>query len=155
MIDGTGRLTNRLRWRAAGRAVGFGLLYLTVLACSERTRATRLSSGGFWRGGDPDELPQLVNGSLPFRYPVVVYRRRVQGNVTLRLYVDANGGVIPDSTRVVEPSGEPLLDSAAVANAGQLRFRPARRHGVPIAVVMLFPVHFRHPEAPKLPGDSQ
>ncbi len=72
----------------------------------------------------------------------------------LRLFVDATGTVIPDSTRVAEPSGEPLLDSAAMAGAAQLRFQPARRRGLPLAVVMLFPVHFRHPEGARLPGDS-
>lgn len=156
MIDGVGRLNNRLHRRAASYAARLLLCYLVVPGCSERTRSAQRASvtQGWWRGATPDELPQLVSGELPFRYPVAVYRRRMQGNVMLRLYVDATGVVIPDSTRVLEPSGEPLLDSAAVADAVHLRFKPARRRGLPIAVVLLFPVHFRHPEGARLPGDS-
>ncbi len=96
----------------------------------------------------------MLNESLPFQYPVAQYLRRMQGNVTLRLFVDAAGQVIDDSTRIERPSGVTAFDSAALAGAAQLRFRPARRRGAAIAVAMLFPVHFRHPELPTLPGDS-
>ncbi|MES2522532.1 MAG: TonB family protein [Gemmatimonadota bacterium] len=96
----------------------------------------------------------MVNDELPFRYPVELYVQRVQGNVLLRLHVDSTGVVIPDSTRLVERSGYPALDSAALAGAARLRFRAARRSGVPIAVSLLFPVHFRHPDGPKPAGDS-
>ena len=177
MIDGAGRLTDRLhrrtRVRSAGlrtepgtglTTAGLFLLYLVVVGCSERTRATRVgtataaassaSGDGWWRSGGPDELPQMLNSDAPFRYPVTSFRRRQQGNVMLRLYVDASGTVISDSTTVDKPSGEPLLDSAALAGSSLLRFRPARRRGVPIAVVMLFPVHFRLPGEPRLTGDS-
>ena len=92
----------------------------------------------------PDERPQMLNDELPFRYPVSEYLARVQGNVTLRLFVDTSGRVVADSTRVVEASGHGALDSAALAGAVQLRFRPARRGGTPIPVSLLFPVHFRH-----------
>ena len=96
----------------------------------------------------------MLNIDVPFRYPLPLYMQRVQGNVLLRLHVDERGQVVPDSTTLVEASGYPGLDSAALAGASQLRFRAARRRGVPIAVSMLFPVHFRHPEGPRLPGDS-
>lgn len=96
----------------------------------------------------------MLNEELPFRYPVPLYLDKVQGNVTLRLFVESDGRVVPDSTSVAEPSGYSALDSAALAGATQLRFRPARRRGTPIAVSLLFPVHFRHPEGQKLPGDS-
>src|ERR1043165_9324878 len=77
-------------------------------------------------GPRPDELPTLVNTELPFRYPAALYARRVQGNVTLGLFIDRNGRVLADSTRVAEPSGYPALDSAAVAGADALRFVPAK-----------------------------
>jgi TonB family protein len=130
------------------------VLPVGAIACSERQRAARPDLDGWWNSGQPDAVPQMLNDELPFRYPVPLYVRRVQGNVMLRLYVDTSGAVVPDSTRVVEPSGYPALDSAALAGAARLRFRGARRRGVPIAVSMLFPVHFRHPEGPRLPGDS-
>ena len=102
----------------------------------------------------PDELPVMANAQLPFRYPAALYAQRVQGNVTLRLFVDSLGRVVPDSTRVEETSGTPALDSAALTGARDLHFRPARRGGAPMAVSLLYPVYFRHPEAAPMPGDS-
>ncbi len=99
-------------------------------------------------------MPSLVTAELPFRYPAALYARKVQGNVTLRLVIDRDGRVLPESTRVDEPSGFPALDSAAVVGARELHFVPAKLHGEPIAVSLLFPVYFRHPEARPLPGDS-
>jgi protein TonB len=96
----------------------------------------------------------MVNPEPPFRYPVDLYARKVQGNTTLRIFIDTAGAVRPESTRVVESSGYPALDSAAVAGSRELRFRPARLRGAPMAVPILFPVYFRHPDAAPLPGDS-
>jgi len=144
----------RHAWRARPFLVLYWYVLLSVTGCSERTRSARADRGGWWNSGEPDVVPQMLNDELPFRYPVALYVRRVQGNVLLRLYVDASGFVLPDSTRLVERSGFPALDSAALAGAARLRFRGARRRGAPIAVTLLFPVHFRHPEGPRLPGDS-
>jgi TonB family protein len=102
----------------------------------------------------PDEPPVMVNKELPFRYPAPLYARKVQGNVVLRLYIDRDGRVLPDSTRVDESSGYTSLDSAAVKGSQELYFIPAKLHGEPMGVAVLFPVYFRHPEAPPLPGDT-
>jgi len=102
----------------------------------------------------PDELPRMLNGELPFHYPPALYARKVQGNVTLYLYVDRNGQSIPDSTRIEESSGYAALDSAAVKGSQELRFVPAKLRGEAIGVSILFPVYFRHPEAHALPGDT-
>ena len=96
----------------------------------------------------------MLNESLPFQYPVAQFLKRIQGNVTLRLFVDSSGSVVTDSTRIERPSGIAAFDSAALAGVASLRFRPARRRGAPIAVAMLFPVHFRHPEIQAAPVDS-
>lgn len=104
--------------------------------------------------GAPDELPTMANREPPFRYPAELYGRRVQGNVTLRLFLDSTGTVVADSTRVEEGSGHAELDSAAVKGSRGLRFNPARRRGSAIAVSLLYPVYFRHPEAQPLPGDT-
>lgn len=105
-------------------------------------------------GPRPDELPSLVNATLPFRYPASLYARKVQGNVTLRLFIDRDGRVLPDSTRVDETSGFAELDSAAIRGSQDLHFVPARLHGDAVPVSILFPVYFRHPEARPLPGDT-
>lgn len=102
----------------------------------------------------PDVLPQVRSAQLPFRYPRDLYERKVQGNVTLRVFIDSAGRVHPESTMVVEPSGYPALDSAAVAGAPLVDFAPATLRGKPIPVTILFPVFFRHPGAAALPGDT-
>jgi TonB family protein len=129
-----------------------------VLAAAVFAAACRESSGdqrgGQFQGGRPDEQPVMVNKELPFRYPPPLYARKVQGNVTLRLFIDADGRVRPDSTRVEESSGYPSLDSAAVKGSQELYFVPAKLHGEPMGVAVVFPVYFRHPEAAPLPGDT-
>lgn len=102
----------------------------------------------------PDSLPVMQNAELPFKYPADLYARKVQGNVTLRIHIDTAGQVRPESTTVLESSGYPALDSAAVNGARALLFRPAFTKGAPLAISVLFPVYFRHPEALPLPGDT-
>jgi TonB family protein len=102
----------------------------------------------------PDELPVMLNREPPFRYPAPLYAQRVQGNVTLRIFIDRTGRVRPESTRVEESSGYTSLDSSAVTGSQDLRFVPAKLNGEPMAVSILFPVFFRHPEATPLPGDT-
>jgi len=102
----------------------------------------------------PDELPRMLNTELPFHYPAALYARKVQGNVTLHLRVDADGRVVGDSTRIEEKSAYPGLDTAAIKGAAELRFVPAKRSGEPMPVTILFPVYFRHPEKRPLPGDT-
>jgi len=101
-----------------------------------------------------DELPEMLNEGSPFYYPESAWNQRIQGNVMLRLHVDASGRPVRDSTTVSRTSGVPALDSAALAGSLKLRFRPARRNGSPLGVSLLFPVHFRHPDGPPFPGDT-
>jgi TonB family protein len=130
------------------------LLAVIVAGCGKddapAPRVPRLREAG----PRPDELPELVNAELPFRYPAALYARKVQGNVTLKLFIDRDGRVLGDSTRVDEPSGFPALDTAAIKGSQELRFVPAKLHGEAIPISILFPVYFRHPEARPLPGDT-
>lgn len=102
----------------------------------------------------PDVLPVMLNKDLPFRYPPALYAEKTQGNVTLRLFIDSTGKVVTDSTHVAESSKVPTLDSAAMRGARELRFQPAKSDGKAIAVSILFPVYFRHPEAPPPAEDT-
>lgn len=102
----------------------------------------------------PDVLPVMLNRDVPVRYPPALYSRKAQGNVVLRIFIDSSGRVHPESTVVAEPSGEPAFDSAAMAGVKDLRFTPAQRRGAPMAVSILFPIYFRHPDAAPVPGDS-
>lgn len=105
-------------------------------------------------GRQPDIAPVMLNNELPFRYPPALYAQRVQGNVTLRIYINRDGDIVPDSTRVAETSGFNALDSAAMKGSRDLRFEPAKTQGQPVPVSILLPVYFRHPDAPPLAGDS-
>lgn len=132
------------------RLIAFAAI-VAAAACKDSSGERRLAIGGPDR---PDEPPVMVNAELPFRYPAALYARRVQGNVMLRLFVDQDGRILPESTRVEESSGYPSLDSAAVIGSQELYFIPAKLRGEPMAVSVLFPVYFRHPEAAPLPGDT-
>ncbi|MEO7040867.1 MAG: energy transducer TonB [Gemmatimonadaceae bacterium] len=102
----------------------------------------------------PDTYPIMLNKIMPFKYPPALYAEKVQGNVTLRLYVDKDGSVVDDSTRVIESSTIAPLDSAAIKGSRDLKFQPAKLRGTPMPVSILFPVYFRHPDALPPPGDS-
>lgn len=96
----------------------------------------------------------MLNKELPFRYPPALYAQKVQGNVTLRIFIDSQGAIVPDSTRIAETSGFTALDSAAMKGSRDLKFEPAKTQGQPVPVSILLPVFFRHPDAPPLAGDS-
>jgi protein TonB len=99
-----------------------------------------------------DALPAMQNATLPFHYPPALYAQKVQGDDTLRLFIDSLGAVVPDSTAVAESSRIDALDSAAVTGSRELRFSPARRGGRPVGVAVKFPILFRHPDAAGAPS---
>ena len=94
-----------------------------------------------------DQPPVAINPVTPMSYPPALLEQGIEGRVLLRLFVDAQGKLIPDSTRVAESSGYPALDSAALTGARELRFSPALRNGRAVAAPFLQPVHFRHPRS--------
>jgi TonB family protein len=143
-----------MTWRHAVVAIA-GAAVGAALACSTRKSQSDSTKVAFDSGSArPDSEPVMINREMPFRYPPALYAEKVQGNVLLRLFVDTAGAVVNDSTRVVESSKVPLLDSAALSGSRELKFTPAKLRGVAMPVTILFPVYFRHPEAPPPPGDS-
>lgn len=158
-MDAGIRFQQPLRYSLKGRRHRslLGLIFLTLVstACSERARTLKTLAEPWWQGGPPEDPPQMTNTTLPFQYPAAEYLRRAQGDVTVRLFVDEDGQVVQDSTRIEQSSGVAAFDSAALAGATRLRFRPARRQGIAIPVALLFPVHFRHPEVSRPARDSQ
>ena len=134
------------------RAIGASLC-VVVAGCVDRTSARAFAAGV----GTPvavDTAPIMVNADPPFRYPANLWALRVQGNVTLHLFVDSLGHVVAESTRVAASSGVLALDAAALTGARDLVFTAARLQGRPVGVALQLPVFFRHPEAAPLPGDS-
>jgi protein TonB len=74
------------------------------------------------------------------RYPVDAQRRGVEGDVLLRISVDASG--VPTDIGYAERSGNPDLDRAALSAARDWRFRPATRGGHAVATTVNVPVRF-------------
>jgi protein TonB len=113
-----------------------------LLACSA-------GDGGDQDGSEPKrgfEPPVVTNPEAPVIYPEDLYVDQVEGLVHLHLFINEDGIIVPESTRVEESSGFPQLDSAALQSVDLLRFAPAQRDGVPVATAFIQPVHFRHPD---------
>ena len=130
------------------------LVLLVCASCTDGKTARSIADRLRGRPVAPDVAPVMLNEEPPFRYPPALWAQRIQGNVTLRVLVDSLGRPTPDSTTIVASSGIAALDSAALAGAKDLKFRPALAHNGPIGVALILPVFFRHPAAPPLPGDS-
>jgi TonB family protein len=130
----------------------FALLLLMYVTACNRGEGSSLPFQTV--GKQPDVAPVMLNKELPFRYPPALYAQKVQGNVTLRIYIDREGAIVGDSTRVAETSGFNALDSAAMKGSRDLKFVPAKTQGQAVPVSILLPVFFRHPDAPPLAGDS-
>lgn len=95
-------------------------------------------------GGDPVEQPVPLYGEVPIEYPLPLWDADVEGETLLRVRVTEEGGV--DSVEVVEASGYPAFDSAAVRGARQLRYSPARQGGRRISVWATVPIYFNKGE---------
>src|SRR5437868_8266862 len=125
--------------RSVSAITAFGL---AIAGCHGSAPQTNSETG---QAAPPpeSEAPVALNPNVPIAYPPALFDQKVEGDVTLRLFVDSTGKLVPESTRVAEPSGYPALDSAALAGSATLRFAPAKRHGVAVATAFLQPVEFR------------
>ena len=127
-----------------GGAPAITAIVVALAGChGSAPRADSATGGGQAAPPPESEAPVALNPNVPIAYPPALFDQKVEGDVTLRLFVDSTGKLIPESTRVTEPSGYPALDSAALVGASALRFAPAKRHGIPVATAFLQPVEFR------------
>jgi periplasmic protein TonB len=74
-------------------------------------------------------------------YPLQSRRRGEQGQVLLRVQVDAQG--LPEQVEIHQGSGHARLDAAALEAVRRWRFVPARRGDEAIAASVLVPILFR------------
>jgi TonB family protein len=119
-------------------------VFVTALGMGCRGSAPQANTQTSQQAPPPEsEAPVALNPDVPIAYPPALFEQKIEGDVTLRLFVDSTGRLVPESTRVAESSGYPALDSAALAGAAGLRFAPAKRHGVVVATAFLQPVEFR------------
>ena len=95
-------------------------------------------------GPEPPRLLELAEAE----YPPGARAARQEGNVVLKLLIDAAGRVT--EAEVVDPIGHGF-DEAARKAALLFRFTPASRGGRPVASRILYRVEFRLPEEPPAP----
>ena len=132
--------TRRRPPRAPALLLGLGL---ATAGCSE---AVRPVLGGLKIGAaaGPFHMPVLDSEELPFQYPADAWKQGVGGETLLKIHIAASGWV--DSVHVARSSGQTSLDSAAVAGARLLHYRPARHGEEPVAVWGYLPVRYPMPE---------
>jgi len=93
----------------------------------------------------PLRPPAAVKGDV-FEFPRSAWEDGIGGTTVLKIMIDADGTV--DSAIVLQSSGYELLDSAAVANAPKLLYRPAEQGGEAV------PIWGRLPVIYPLPGEA-
>jgi TonB family protein len=123
-------VSNQGLLRVGARLAGLLALAAQMVGCGE---------------GAVVEEPTPLYGEVPIEYPVDLWDADVEGETVLRVRVTEEGGV--DSVEVVEASGYPAFDSAAVRGALRLRYNPARRNGRRISVWARVPVQFTKGES--------
>ena len=74
------------------------------------------------------------------RYPASALQPGVGSTTVLQVEVSRYG--VPTSSRIVQRSGSPVLDRAAMAAVAKWRFRPATRDGEPVAASLEVPIEF-------------
>ncbi|MFV1986929.1 MAG: energy transducer TonB [Gemmatimonadota bacterium] len=130
------------------RSVGATFLLAALsMGCTETVRPVL---GGLKIGpaaDGPFVMPVLENDRPPFEYPRAAWLRGVGGETILRIHIASNGAV--DTVAVAESSGDQALDSAAVAGAHLLRYRPAKRGEELVSVWAYLPVRYPMPTPAK------
>ena len=99
------------------------------------------SSRTVFNSVEVDELPELIR-ELRLRYPVGLERAGVSGMVQVEYVVGSEGRVDPQSVRALS-STHPAFFLAALEALRDARFRPARRGGRYIAVLVRQTIRFR------------
>jgi TonB family protein len=88
-----------------------------------------------------------------FEFPRSAWEKGIGGTTVLKILIAADGTI--DSAIVLESSGYRPLDSAAVANAGKLRYRPAEQGGEAVPIWGRLPVIYPLPEEGEADGPSR
>lgn len=86
---------------------------------------------------DLDSPPQLLS-KLSIKYPHWAKKEGVKGEIVLRILVSNTGAV----TDIEIEKSIPMLDSTAIDAVERLRFKPAKKHGLPTGVWVRVPLNF-------------
>lgn len=92
----------------------------------------------------PLKPPVRIDSLHPFEYPKSAWSYGASGTTVLKILISESGSV--DSAFVLKSSGDPALDSAAVANSRHLEWEPAEQGGRPIQIWGRLPVIYPSPE---------
>jgi protein TonB len=108
---------------------------------SEESPVARDSSRPVFSATEVDELPELT-GELHLPYPDEMRRAGVSGLVVVQYVVGSDGRVDRRTVRVLASSHHAFV-LAALQALRDGRFRPARRGGRPVAVLVQQTIRFR------------
>ena len=79
------------------------LMTVAVLACAPEDESPPGSTSNVPQPGF--EPPVITNPESPVSYPPALYEEGVEGSVILQLFVNEEGEIVPDSSRIAEGSG--------------------------------------------------
>lgn len=99
----------------------------------------------------PVVVPPKLSKFVSAPYPAEAQKAGIQGDVVLKLSIDAQGKVT--EAEVAEPAGHGF-DDAARSAALEFVFEPATRDGKPIAAKILYKYSFTLKEVPPTPGEK-
>jgi TonB family protein len=110
-------------------------------ASSGLTGFARLFEGLWWGGVrvDPDDQQRRLQHAVRPAYPEAARQAGLQGDVTLRLEIGADGAV--KDVRAI--AGDPELARAAIEAVSQWQYAPALLDGRPVSVVTTVTLAFR------------
>ncbi|MFW5498805.1 MULTISPECIES: energy transducer TonB [unclassified Maridesulfovibrio] len=86
-----------------------------------------------------DEVPQIIR-NYPPEYPYGAKRKRIEGDVVVRMLVNSKGNPVNLSIYSASPSG--IFEQAALKAAKRWRFRPGKYHGEDVDTWVLLPFKF-------------
>jgi TonB family protein len=89
----------------------------------------------------PVNQQPVLASSPPIDYPPEMRALRVGGLVVVEVTIDTTGAPVSGSARIVQ-TANPGLDQAALRVVAGTRYRPARRGGRPVRVVVRQPITF-------------
>jgi TonB family protein len=95
---------------------------------------------------DPAVRLPVLQSEEKVPYPLRAVSKRITTSVVVRALVDEQGRV--GEATVVQPSGQPPelgFDEAALKRVRSRRYRPARRHDIPMPIWVLVRIDFRPP----------
>lgn len=86
-------------------------------------------------------LDAAYGGPPKVRYPSALIRKRIEGDVLVRVQLDEEGRVV--DVAIARSSGHRALDDSALKQVRTWRFRAAEENGVRVAAAVLVPMRFR------------